>query len=71
MSDSVDINAQRKLGLCYIESNENYVYAYSWLNMAAEQGSKLSNKKKEQISNNMTSEQIAAANELIKEIKRR
>ena len=66
-----DIYSQRKLGLCYIESNEDYIRAYAWLTMAAEQGSNLSRKKRDEISKKMTPEQLAAANELINEIKAR
>ena len=66
-----DINAQRKLGLCYIEADADYVKAYAWLTMAAEQGSNMSRKKRDQISKEMTSEQIVSANELIKELKAR
>lgn len=64
-----DINAQRKLGLCYIKANEDYMLAYVWLSMATEQGSNMAKREKEKISKKMTPEQIAAANEIIKEIK--
>lgn len=64
-----DTNSQRKLGHCYIELNEDYIRAFAWFHKAAEQGSNLSKKNRDEISKKMTPEQIAEAKELIKEIK--
>jgi len=64
-----DIIAQRKLGLCYIELSEDFTRAYAWLTMAANKGSQVSKKKRDEISSKMTPEQIVSANELIKELK--
>ena len=64
-----DLYSQRKLGLYYKRSGKDYIKAYAWLTMAAEQGSNLAKKEREKISKKMTPEQIAAANDLIKEIK--
>ena len=64
-----DISSQRNLALCYIESDADYVNAYAWLTMAAEQGSNLSRKKRDQISKEMSPEQLVKANDLISDIK--
>ena len=64
-----DIIAQRNLALCYIEADADYVKAYAWLTMAAEQGSNMSRKKRDQISKEMSSEQVVKANALITDIK--
>ena len=61
-----DTNSQRKLGHCYIELNEDYIRAFAWFHKAAEQGSNLSKKNRDEISKKMTPEQIAEAKELIK-----
>ena len=62
-----DARSQIALGLMYEYGEgvpKDYVQAYAWLSLAATQGTKPAEEKMEEISSNMTREEIASAQEL-------